>query len=53
MNLRPSTPMRCAAVATVAPDVGPSIDSSFHIVGSIFDDVIKEGIHLIAGDGEP
>jgi nitrite reductase (NO-forming) len=31
-------------------DVGPSIDSSFHIVGTIFDDVIKEGIHLQRGN---
>jgi nitrite reductase (NO-forming) len=27
-------------------DVGPSIDSSFHVVGTIFDRVIKEGIEL-------
>ena len=27
-------------------DAGPSIDSSFHIVGTIFDRVIKEGIEL-------
>ncbi len=27
-------------------DTGPSIDSSFHIVGTIFDTVIKEGIQL-------
>jgi len=31
-------------------DVGPSIDSSFHIVGTIFHDVIKEGVHLAAGN---
>ena len=31
-------------------DVGPSIDSSFHIVGTIFDTVIKEGIHLERGN---
>jgi nitrite reductase (NO-forming) len=31
-------------------DVGPSIDSSFHIVGTIFDDVIKEGVHLERGN---
>ncbi len=31
-------------------DVGPSIDSSFHIVGTVFDDVIKEGIHLERGN---
>ncbi len=29
-------------------DAGPSIDSSFHIVGTIFDSVIKEGIALTA-----
>ena len=27
-------------------DTGPSIDSSFHIVGTIFDTVIKEGVAL-------
>jgi nitrite reductase (NO-forming) len=27
-------------------DTGPSIDSSFHIVGTIFDRVIKEGVEL-------
>ena len=27
-------------------NVGPSIDSSFHIVGTIFDTVIKEGVVL-------
>ena len=31
-------------------DVGPSIDSSFHIVGTIFDDVIKEGVQLQRGN---
>jgi nitrite reductase (NO-forming) len=31
-------------------DAGPSVDSSFHIVGTIFDDVIKEGIHLKRGN---
>jgi nitrite reductase (NO-forming) len=31
-------------------DAGPSIDSSFHIVGTIFDDVIKEGVHLEQGN---
>ncbi len=31
-------------------DVGPSIDSSFHIVGTIFDNVIKEGVHLDRGN---
>ena len=37
-------------------DAGPNIDSSFHIVGTIFDTVIKEGIHLTkgnAGSGAP
>ena len=34
-------------------DAGPSIDSSFHIVGTIFDTVIKEGVHLAKGnDGQ-
>jgi nitrite reductase (NO-forming) len=27
-------------------NVGPSVDSSFHIVGTIFDRVIKEGVEL-------
>jgi nitrite reductase (NO-forming) len=27
-------------------DAGPSLDSSFHVVGAIFHDVIKEGVHL-------
>ncbi|HZM72217.1 MAG TPA: multicopper oxidase domain-containing protein [Candidatus Polarisedimenticolia bacterium] len=31
-------------------DAGPSIDSSFHIVGTIFDRVIKEGIELHVGN---
>ena len=31
-------------------DTGPSIDSSFHIVGTIFDRVIKEGIELQVGN---
>lgn len=31
-------------------NVGPSEDSSFHIVGTIFSDVIKEGIHLQHGN---
>jgi nitrite reductase (NO-forming) len=34
-------------------DAGPSIDSSFHIVGTIFDTVIKEGVTLAQGnDGD-
>jgi nitrite reductase (NO-forming) len=31
-------------------NVGPNIDSSFHVVGTIFDEVIKEGIHLKRGN---
>lgn len=31
-------------------NVGPSIDSSFHIVGTIFDTVIKEGVILAQGN---
>ncbi len=31
-------------------DAGPSIDSSFHVVGTIFDNVVKEGIVLARGN---
>jgi nitrite reductase (NO-forming) len=31
-------------------DAGPNLDSSFHVVGSIFDTVIKEGIELQRGN---
>jgi nitrite reductase (NO-forming) len=31
-------------------DAGPNIDSSFHVVGTIFEDVIKEGVHLERGN---
>jgi nitrite reductase (NO-forming) len=31
-------------------DAGPNIDSSFHVVGTIFSSVIKEGIHLVVGN---
>jgi nitrite reductase (NO-forming) len=31
-------------------NAGPSIDSSFHIVGTIFDTVIKEGVVLVKGN---
>jgi nitrite reductase (NO-forming) len=31
-------------------DAGPNIDSSFHVVGTIFDTVIKEGIALRSGN---
>ncbi len=31
-------------------NAGPNEDSSFHIVGTIFDSVIKEGVHLVKGN---
>lgn len=31
-------------------NAGPSIDSSFHVVGTIFDTVIKEGVQLTRGN---
>ena len=31
-------------------DAGPSVDSSFHVVGTIFDDVIKEGTGVQRGN---
>ncbi|HSM67547.1 MAG TPA: multicopper oxidase domain-containing protein [Ilumatobacteraceae bacterium] len=31
-------------------NVGPSVDTSFHVVGGIFHEVIKEGVHLTAGN---
>jgi nitrite reductase (NO-forming) len=31
-------------------DAGPSMDSSFHVVGTIFDNVVKEGIELKRGN---
>ena len=31
-------------------NVGPSIDSAFHIVGTIFHDVWREGVHLAGGN---
>jgi nitrite reductase (NO-forming) len=33
-------------------DAGPSIDSSYHVVGTIFDQVIKEGVALLRGNAE-
>ena len=33
-------------------NAGPSIDSSFHVVGTIFDTVIKEGVTLARGNAE-
>jgi nitrite reductase (NO-forming) len=31
-------------------NVGPSIDTSFHVVGGIFHEVVKEGVQLSAGN---
>ena len=31
-------------------NAGPSVDSSFHVVGTIFHEVIKEGVHLREGN---
>jgi nitrite reductase (NO-forming) len=31
-------------------NAGPSVDSAFHVVGTIFDTVIKEGVHLERGN---
>ncbi|HYM84453.1 MAG TPA: multicopper oxidase domain-containing protein, partial [Candidatus Dormibacteraeota bacterium] len=31
-------------------DAGPNVDSSFHVVGTIFDTVIKEGVALLKGN---
>jgi nitrite reductase (NO-forming) len=31
-------------------NAGPSVDSSFHVVGSIFDRVVKEGVELTRGN---
>jgi nitrite reductase (NO-forming) len=39
--------------ATTPPfvlDAGPSLDSSFHVVGTVFDQVIKEGVILLRGN---
>ena len=33
-------------------DAGPNIDSSFHVVGTIFDTVHKEGVSLLKGNPE-
>jgi nitrite reductase (NO-forming) len=38
------------AVRLFVLDAGPSIDSSFHVVGTIFHNVVKEGVHLQAGN---
>ena len=31
-------------------NAGPSVDSSFHVVGTVFHEVIKEGVHLKEGN---
>ncbi len=31
-------------------DAGPSVDSSYHVVGTIFDQVTKEGVQLVRGN---
>jgi nitrite reductase (NO-forming) len=31
-------------------DAGPSVDSSFHVVGTIFNQVTKEGVQLVRGN---
>jgi nitrite reductase (NO-forming) len=47
------TPIEVAVDDTIrlfVLNVGPSIDTSFHVVGTIFHDVFKEGVHLAAGN---
>ncbi|MEZ0240383.1 MAG: multicopper oxidase domain-containing protein [Chloroflexota bacterium] len=39
-----------ARVRVFVLNAGPSVDSSFHIVGTIFSSVIKEGIQLLPGN---
>ena len=39
-----------ARVRAFVLDAGPSIDSSFHVVGTIFDTVIREGVALARGN---
>ncbi|MES2210527.1 MAG: multicopper oxidase domain-containing protein [Chloroflexota bacterium] len=39
-----------ARVRVFVLNAGPSIDSSFHVVGTIFSSVIKEGIQLLPGN---
>jgi nitrite reductase (NO-forming) len=39
-----------ASVRVFALNAGPSVDSSFHVVGTIFDTVIKEGVALRKGN---
>lgn len=31
-------------------NAGPSVDSSFHVVGTVFDTVVKEGVALVRGN---
>jgi nitrite reductase (NO-forming) len=31
-------------------NVGPNVDSSYHVVGTIFDEVTKEGVQLVRGN---
>jgi nitrite reductase (NO-forming) len=38
------------AVRLFVLNAGPSIDSAFHVVGTIFDTVIKEGYQLVSGN---
>jgi nitrite reductase (NO-forming) len=39
-----------ARVRVFVLNAGPSIDSSFHVVGTIFDSVTKEGVQLVRGN---
>jgi nitrite reductase (NO-forming) len=52
-NQYKDNPVQVAAgkrVRVFVLDAGPSVDSSFHVVGTIFDNVIKEGIELKRGN---
>jgi nitrite reductase (NO-forming) len=52
-NQYKDNPIQVAAgkrVRVFVLDAGPNIDSSFHVVGTIFDNVIKEGIELQRGN---
>jgi nitrite reductase (NO-forming) len=40
------------AVRVFVLDAGPSMDSSFHVVGTIFDTVHKEGVSLLKGNAD-
>jgi nitrite reductase (NO-forming) len=39
-----------ARVRIYVLNAGPSVDSSFHVVGTIFDSVVKEGVELARGN---